>query len=690
MRMKSTASLFITSLLFFVQYVQAQSLSMDAFSPYATICVNILGTNYKFPGGNCTSAYRKAICYCEDPNFVETVVTCINQYIKLDTNESMASETRNAAYQTVMDTCANLTMSDLQGYENKTHNLPTYFGKDSGERPGNWPVKSAFKLTEKELRDALTADDVYGGHMLADKRYASALLAYWAGVIVLKSIMHFFTMFFPRAALKMGNTSVGRFIRGNFQIRWYRFTDCTPSQMLIVGGFIILTAFLTFLNMHYYSPNYAFQYNDAATYGYVQGYRAAVSATYILPLFFAFAGRNNILQFITGWPQEPFLFFHRWIGRVEVLMVLVHALSFTAHRVSLRYYGEMWSLPFWRWGVVGMAFGAFIFVQSMKYIRKLHYELFLVCHIIAAVLFVVAAWRHIDLLMSFVFLNTLYATVAVWGFDRLVRICRVLYCGPKKCCITLEGNMLVMTMNKPKLWSAKISPGAYVFVHFLMPLQFWQSHPLTLTTSCTDPTKIKLYFRVYKGLSKTLANKIEKSGETSLEMPVLLDGPYGATYNFSEYDECLFIAGGSGITVPLAYIQNALARAPSRKLPKIRLCWAMSDLDALATFREDLLFLKNEAHVHVEIYASPRNSEKEVLSELGDDTDMSKGGSYEVHPLRLDASQVVEESVADISGNMSVMCCGPVGLHVATRNAICDNMTKTRYYIQYFEEAYSW
>lgn len=691
---RNISNLLLVGLLFLVQYAHAHmGMDMSTPSPYGSICTNILGTNYKFPNWDCTTSYRKAMCFCDDSDYVNSVVACISQYIDMEVagsnHSKMANHAKLYAYNTFLSTCSNLTVSDLQSYEDKIADLPTYYGGDSGKPAGEWPVKSAFKLKEDDLRVALKAYTVYNSHPQANVRYSSALVAYWGAVIAIKMFMHFFAKLFPLAPLILGNTKIGRFIRGYFQIKSYKFTLNTLSQILVIVGFVILTVLLTFCDMHDYNPNYNFQYSTCATYGYLLGMRTGVYLMYMMPLFFIFAGRNNFLQYLTGWSQEPFLVFHRWIARVQVALVLVHALGYTAQRVVVHYYRIMWSQGYWNWGIVPLAFGGFILVQGTRYLRKINYEVFVALHIISAVIYVVGVWWHLKLLEEAALMKGLYAAIAVWAFDRAARIGRILYSGPKKCRITLEGNMLVLTLDKPKFWPVGIAPGTYVFVHFLLPLQFWQSHPLTLTSRCMDPTKIKLYFRVYKGISKTLANKLEKSGEDSLEMSILLDGPYGFSHDLLEYDECLYIVAGSGITVPLAYIQNSLLRAPYRKFQKTTVCWAVSDATSLSTFQEELTFLQKEAEVNVQVYVSPKDSDA-VLEKLDVDTEVSEGGSYSVYPTRLNVDRIVQNKISDIHGNLSVMCCGPGGFHVATRNAVADHMNETNYYVQYFEEAYTW
>lgn len=696
MRQNRITNLLIVGLLFLVQSAQAH-MNMGMNSPYGEICMDLLGTIYKFPGGNCTTSFRKGMCYCGDSDYVESVVACVSELIELKPPQdiemrnqtNLVSHTKLDAYNTFLSMCSNLTLSDLQGYESKISSLPTYYGGDSGEKPGQWPVKSAFKLTRYELRHALKAYKAYSTHGMANKRYASALVAYWGSVVAIKSFVHLFVKLFPVAPLVVGNTKIGRFLRRYFQIRCYKYTLSTLLEVFIITGFLLVSVLLTFVNTHYYYPSYVYQYSSNNTYGYILGMRSGVYVMYILPLFFLFAGRNNLLQYITGWSQEPFLVFHRWIGRVEVILVLIHALAYTVQCVAVSYYRRMWTEAYWSWGIVALAFGGFILVQGSKFLRRFHYESFLVFHIISAAIYLVGVWYHLKLLGYGNFLKAVYATIAVWGFDRVARFCRILYCGPKKCYVTLEGSMLVLTLDKPKYWPVGIVPGTYIFVHFLMPLQFWQSHPLTLTSRCVDPTKIKLYFKIYEGISKTLANKIEKSGEKSLEMNILLDGPYGFSYDFLEYDECLYIVGGSGITVPLAYIQDSQVRTPNRKLQKTRVYWAVSDITNLSTFHEELMFLEKEAHVEVHLYISPRSASA-IIDNSDEKKDPSEVGSYDVYPVRLDVNQVVENTINDIQGNLSVMCCGPPSIHAETRNAISNNMNQTKYYVQYFEETYTW
>jgi hypothetical protein len=44
-----------------------------------------------------------------------------------------------------------------------------------------------------------------------------------------------------------------------------------------------------------------------------------------MPIMFLFAGRNNLLIWITGWSYNEFQVFHKWIARVATLEAILHS-----------------------------------------------------------------------------------------------------------------------------------------------------------------------------------------------------------------------------------------------------------------------------------------------------------------------------------------------------------------------------
>ena len=57
--------------------------------------------------------------------------------------------------------------------------------------------------------------------------------------------------------------------------------------------------------------------------------RTGIVAIANYALLWAFAGRNDIFLWLTGWNYATFNVFHRWIARVTTLEAIIHSIAFT-------------------------------------------------------------------------------------------------------------------------------------------------------------------------------------------------------------------------------------------------------------------------------------------------------------------------------------------------------------------------
>lgn len=57
--------------------------------------------------------------------------------------------------------------------------------------------------------------------------------------------------------------------------------------------------------------------------------RAGVLAFCNLTLLWAFAMRNNVLIWLTGWSFATFNQFHRWVARLATVEAMVHGICYT-------------------------------------------------------------------------------------------------------------------------------------------------------------------------------------------------------------------------------------------------------------------------------------------------------------------------------------------------------------------------
>lgn len=56
---------------------------------------------------------------------------------------------------------------------------------------------------------------------------------------------------------------------------------------------------------------------------------------WLMPPLVLFAGRNNFMQWISGWPYARFVYIHKWISRIVFFMSIAHA-------VGMTYNGKNW------------------------------------------------------------------------------------------------------------------------------------------------------------------------------------------------------------------------------------------------------------------------------------------------------------------------------------------------------------
>ncbi|KAK4223854.1 putative ferric reductase transmembrane component [Podospora fimiseda] len=341
-------------------------------------------------------------------------------------------------------------------------------------------------------------------------------------------------------------------------------------------------------------------------------YRTGIAAYAILPLLILFASRNNmLLLWLTNWSHSTYLLLHRWIARLFVLHGLVHtflALPVFLHQKAVR------ESAYWAWGAVATILSVLILGFSVLPARKWSYEIFLVTHIVFAVLLVVALWYHVVLwvgLGTWGYETWIYAACAVWFFDRAARVGRVLKNGMRKSKVTDLGNGYIR-VDIPRVPSANDGPGLHIYAFFptLSVWRPWENHPFSIVPTAlmhksgrkqrsetssenggNSPTAKESGVRLHTldiekhqsfgtSTAEPLNNGItllikKESGITKfLEadngLLTLMDGPYHNTSatEIRRCDRLLLIGGGIGITSLLSWTVSH---------PNIKLAWSVKE-----------------------------------------------------------------------------------------------------------------
>lgn len=481
-------------------------------------------------------------------------------------------------------------------------------------------------------------------------------------------------------------------ILGTYHVRALPFSlgnAPTMGQTWYIIMFLVLNVILSAVGYNSVQPNSWFTDTWQEVMAYVSN-RTGVLAFALAPLVILFAGRNNVLLWLTNWSHSTYMLLHRWVARIFALQVILHSIT---EVVLYQRQGELATQqtePYWIWGIVATLACVIMIVVSMLFFRRLSYEIFLIIHIIMAVVVIIGSWYHVEIRYTrkWGYQYWLYAACAVWFFDRLVRVGRILKNGMRRSKVIEMGKDIVRIDVKDVRWNAR--PGKHTYAYFpgLDWLRPWENHPFSVIPtvllqsqghnivastssqhSASDieksgaldnaavsaattnllknngsTTGISFYVRKSTGLTKALVQ------HTSLL--TLLDGPYpnNSTKNVLQTDRLILIAGGIGITATLPFIPQ---------------------------------------HLNVKLYWSIGTSDQSLVNDLGNLLQGMREKDVRIGE-RLNIADLLEREEAEGWKRIGVVVCGPGGLCDDVRCLVSKRGKEGSAVWELDVEAFSW
>lgn len=529
-------------------------------------------------------------CYCRNKNGLATVMGCLaiegfnddamHEKLVVHCEEYGLNVTVSdikSAYQTYL-----LSAEDVAG--DKTYNL---------SKPVDFPLKL---VDTKSVRASRDAYHVFFGNFNNSLYFGAGCLAYWALVILISTAFNWGFYIFPRSRNLFNGKISRNFRRYVSTPALFHRKKNVSQRFLWVFGFLIPTRLETIVTFGFFSLCVILCAVDIT---YVEGQtiyptkqifvtrliadRTGIICSMLTPLFIMFAGRNNLLQFLTGWKASTLFVFHRWVARIVVLMAFIHSICFTYIYVDEAYYRTAMKEAWLRWGVVATTVGGLICFQGLLVLRRSFYETFLLFHILLAVFWVVGMWYH---LKEMGYQQLVYPAMVVWAFDRFFRIVRLCWFGFPQAEVTwLLGDTLKVEVPRPKSWPC--IPGGHAWLHFAHGFHFFQSHPFTFIESPTKSDTIVFFCKVKGGITKSLVKLLhEKPGKT-MHMRVSVDGPYGHTSPVENYSNIVYIAGGSGISGVYAEAVS-MARKVANEIRRVEFVWILQDFASVSGFHDEI------------------------------------------------------------------------------------------------------
>ncbi|CAK1367593.1 unnamed protein product [Cercospora beticola] len=461
--------------------------------------------------------------------------------------------------------------------------------------------------------------------------------------------------------------------------------DLTRGQAIFVAYLLIVNIVLCSIGYPVVQPNAWWTTIDRQMLTYVAN-RTGVLSFANIPILVLYAGRNNFLLWITDWQHTTFMALHSWVAFLSTIEAVLHSIIYLRIYVHLGTHATESRLPYWYWGIIATLGFSLLLPGSMPAIRKSVYEIFLTSHFTIALLSLVGCYLHIYYKFEHQWGYELfiYVAFAVWGFDRLVRLIRLVRNGVHHASITaLDDEYLQVDIRS---YSGE---RGHAYLYFpTLTWRVWENHPFSITTTCirlpvsnmsTVQSSTSNQVDAGVGISKDVEAKSGQvmvntrrdesmatefklrtsffirtaNGTTALlkgyrSMPVLIEAGYSTSHSIPFSSTLVCIAGGVGITGVISTLQKRQARQ--------KLYWSCRSRP-LVLAMEDLL----EA------------VEKEIL--VG---------------ARLDLGAILDVEVAQGPGELIVLVSGPQTMLRDVRNIVCDLVRRTPRPIRLLSESFSW
>lgn len=451
----------------------------------------------------------------------------------------------------------------------------------------------------------------------------------------------------------------------------------TRGQAFFIFYLIAINIILSAVGFKPMQPNSWFP-NTSGSDGEIVSYlsnRFGVLSFANIPLVFLYAGRNNVLLWLTNWSHGTFLLLHRWVAWIATLQAVLHSAMYLEQYVHDDTHASESQLPYWVWGVVATLCMSILLPSSILPIREKFYEFFLAWHVLLSIFVLAGCYWHIleRFERQWGYENWIYAAIAIWGFERAMRLARLARNGVKTAQVT------VIDEDYVRVNVENVSGSGHAYLYFpTLTWRVWENHPFSVASvvlpASDRPTTLKHDLDVEK-----LGNSTDGSDSDSLErqsqvpakigltfllrtkggvtgqlrkhatLPVLVESAYGPHENLSEHPLLICIAGGVGITACVPYLR---AHPGATKL-----FWGARSqgiVDAMAP----------------------------SLSGVEQETFVGK---------RMDISKVLHEELSDSATSAVVLVSGPSEMADEARCVVCEIGRQAKgIKVKLVEEAFSW
>jgi predicted ferric reductase len=255
------------------------------------------------------------------------------------------------------------------------------------------------------------------------------------------------------------------------------------------------------------------------------------------------ACRNSILSMGLNIPFDRIVYLHRFLGRFALFCVLVHGYYYIGV-----YYTDRYAFVT---GVAGLACCSVIFLTSLNFFRREHFNLFFWSHY-SFVAYMALVYVHVEQTKPFIL-----AAAALYLVDKLLRCVWMLW--PHRTLQFRARTEVVAQVRFPKNPLTRMlgfhNVGQYYFVNFpALSLSEW--HPFSVSSGPREDS-VELHIRDLGDHTARIVQLAKEKEKANAHTWVLIDGPYGnQSFNYRCYGTILLAAGGIGVTPLIGMLKD--------------------------------------------------------------------------------------------------------------------------------------
>ncbi|KAJ6551431.1 hypothetical protein B0H19DRAFT_1157610 [Mycena capillaripes] len=368
-----------------------------------------------------------------------------------------------------------------------------------------------------------------------------------------------------------------------------------------------------------------------------------------------------------GMGYEKLNFLHRFVARLAIISAHLHGLGYIYKWCLAKNFMQEISQPKNYFGLCMLLSFDCILLSSLAFIRKNAYNLFFYSHILFFQTLIICGFYHYPQVIPY-----LYATTAIYGFDKLMRLAKTRISTATIRPIPELGVTRVEIPYINKGWRAGQHVRIQVFSSAMGIFGWAEVHPFTIASESNSKEGLVLMCKKTGTWTHKLFATASNTGAewgVGRNVRVVVEGPYGGPgfSMFNSYSAAVFIAGGSGITFALSAIQELIQqdlRGESR-VRVIELIWIVQEAASLTPLIPQfnaMIQQSTHARLTISVHYTKTVIGEMRFSGLRPGLSLNPGRPRFIAAIESTVSHTVSTGGSGDPSGLIVGVCGPVGL----------------------------